>query len=30
MVDQWDLYNGRRIGSRPQTVDGYFTIEQSP
>ncbi|WP_406423859.1 Mu transposase domain-containing protein [Streptomyces sp. NBC_01589] len=29
MVDQWDLHDGhRRIGSRPRTVDEYFSIEQ--
>jgi hypothetical protein len=30
MVEQWDLHDGRRrIGSRPRTIDEYFTDEQS-
>jgi hypothetical protein len=29
MVEQWDLHDGRRrIGSRPRTIDEYFTLEQ--
>ncbi|WP_274919668.1 IS21 family transposase [Streptomyces sp. WZ-12] len=29
MVEQWDLHDGRRrIGSRSQTIDDYFTVEQ--
>lgn len=29
MVEQWDLYDGRRrIGSRPRTIDEYFAVEQ--
>jgi hypothetical protein len=29
MVEQWDLFDGRRrIGTRPRTIDEYFAIER--